>query len=158
MARNRPRTTQQLIAGQQLRRFADFTDQHRRWQQLLQSCFLKLQLEPLLEHCEVLNIRAHNLILQVSSGAIAQRIKTHQARIITHFQPEATVELERLEIRIRPAHKPATLRTATASAEPATERVREEQDAVSRLREQAALCDEPLRTQLLALAQKYEDN
>lgn len=158
MARNRPRTTQQLIAGQQLQRFADFTDQHRRWQQLLQSCFRKLQLVPLLEHCEVLNIRANNLILQVSSGAIAQRIKSHQARIITHFQPEATVELERLEIRIRPAHKTAAQQTAAASPEPATETVREEQDAVSRLRQQAALCDEPLRSQLLALAQKYEDN
>ncbi len=158
MARNRPRTTQQLIAGQQLQRFADFTDQHRRWQQLLQSCFQKLQLTPLLEHCEVLNIRAQNLILQVSSGAVAQRIKTHQARIITHFQPEATVELERLEIRVRPAHKPASLKASQASERSEPETVEKELDAVSRLRQQAALCDEPLRSQLLALAQKYEDS
>lgn len=158
MARNRPRTTKQLIAGQQLQRFADFTDQHRRWQQLLQSCFQKLQLSPLLEHCEVLNIRANHLILQVSSGAIAQRIKSYQARIITHFQPEATVELERLEIRIRPAHKPATPKPAKVSPAPATETLEKELDAVGRLRQQATLCDEPLRSQLLALAQKYEDS
>lgn len=148
MARNRLKTTQQLMVGQQLRHFADFTEQHARWQQLMCAALTEVQLAPLRAQVQVLNVRVHTLIVQVSSAAVAQRIKTVQGRIITHFADGARLEINALDIRIQP--KPAN------SAEKVQKVEVKQDDAVSKLRQQALLCDEPLRSQLLALADKYE--
>jgi hypothetical protein len=148
MARNRLKTTQQLMVAQQLRHFADFTEQHARWQQLMCAALTEVQLAPLRAHVQVLNIRAHTLIVQASSAAIAQRIKTVQGRIITHFADGARLEINTLDIRIQP--KPLN------SSEKVEKPEVKQDDSVSKLRQQALLCDEPLRSQLLALADKYE--
>ena len=148
MARNRLKTTQQLMSGQQLRHFADFTEQHARWQQLMCAALTEVQLAPLRAHVQVLNVRAHTLIIQASSAAVAQRLKTVQGRIITHFADGARLEINALELRIQP--KPANLPEKVEKIEV------KQDDAVSKLRQQALLCEEPLRSQLLALAAKYE--
>ncbi|RUO41767.1 hypothetical protein CWE22_06320 [Pseudidiomarina aestuarii] len=151
MARSRPRTLQHVLDGQRLQQFADFTEQHKRWQQQLRDCFHVLQLSPLSEHCQVLNVRAQTLIMQVSSAAIATRLKMQQSRIITYFRNEAMLAVERLELRIAPAanQPPAEPRKQSATSDSLS-------DTVKQLREQAEQCEEPLRSQLLALAAKYE--
>ncbi len=150
MARNRLKNTQQLMTGQQLRHFADFTEQHARWQQLMCAALTEVELAPLRTHVQVLNVRTHTLIVQVSSAAVAQRLKTVQGRIITHFADGARREINALELRIQP--KPLN------SPEKVQKPVVKQDDAVSKLRQQALLCEEPLRSQLLALASKYEQN
>lgn len=150
MARNRIKSTSQLLAAQQLRTFADFTEQHQRWQQLFAETLLELQLEALQAHLQVLNIRAHTLIVQASSAAVAQRLKSVQGRIITHFQARARLQIDGLELQIRPNSANAPISHKKATVDPA--------DTVAQLRHQASLCEEPLRSQLLALADKYQAN
>ncbi|MGQ4276625.1 DciA family protein [Pseudidiomarina sp. E22-M8] len=151
MPRRRPKKLDQLLGSQRLQQFADFTEQHQRWQQLLRDCFEKQPLQQLLPHCEVLAVRPPSLILQVSSAAVAQRLKTEQGRIITYFQTHAMATVTSLEIRIRPSRNVKSTDTTPAPAKVAVK----ESDTVRKLREQAELCDEPLRSQLLALADKY---
>ncbi|CAB0150999.1 hypothetical protein PSI9734_01416 [Pseudidiomarina piscicola] len=151
MPRRRPKKLDQLLGSQRLQQFADFTEQHLRWQQLLRDWFEKQSLQQLLPQCEVLAVRAPSLILQVSSAAVAQRLKTEQAGIITHFQTHAMPTVTSLEIRIRPSRNVSPTKAPAAAAKP----VVKESDTVRKLREQAQLCEEPLRSQLLALADKY---
>lgn len=153
MPRRRPKKLDQLLGSQRLQQFADFTEQHQRWQQLLRDCFKEQPSEQLLPHCEVIAVRTPSLILQVSSAAIAQRLKTEQGRIITYFQTHATPTVTSLEIRIRPGRNVSSGNTPPA---PPKAEVKES-DTVRKLREQAELCDEPLRSQLLALADKYSN-
>ena len=148
MARNRLKNTQQLMTGRQLRHFADFTEQHAGWQQLMCAALTEVQLAPLRAHVQVLNVRAHTLIVQASSAAVAQRLKTVQGRIITHFATGARIEINALDLRIQP--KPLN------SPEKVEKPEVKQDDAVSKLRQQALLCEEPLRSQLLALADKYQ--
>jgi len=160
MARKRPRDIQQLFGRQRLARFTDFTEQYLLWQQQLQHCFDALQLSPMLAHCKVVSVRAHTLVLEVSSAALASRLKQQQGRIITYFQSGSTLPITDLEVRVRPG--------THASAQTALQAVQKtdiietkpeapkENEAVRKLREQAELCEEPLRSQLLALADKYE--
>ncbi|MDN7124342.1 hypothetical protein [Pseudidiomarina terrestris] len=151
MPRRRPKKLDQLLGSQRLQQFADFTEQHQRWQQLLRDCFEKHSLQQLLPQCEVIAVGASALILQVSSAPIAQRLKTDQAGIITYFQTHATPAVTSLEIRIRPGRHVKSTETPPA---PVKVEVKES-DTVRKLREQAELCEEPLRSQLLALADKY---
>lgn len=158
MARKRPRDIQQLFGGQRLQRFTDFTEQYQRWQQQLQQCFDALQLSPLLAHCKVVSVRAHTLVLEASSAALANRIKLQQSRIITHFQSESTGHISRLEVQVRP-HMRTPLAQSTEKPTQAVQKSSNNDDeTVAKLRQQAELCEEPLRSQLLALAEKYEKN
>src|SRR5690554_3153053 len=102
MARKRPRDIQQLFGRQRLARFTDFTEQYQLWQQQLQHCFDALQLSPLLAHCKVVSVRAHTLVLEVSSAALASRLKLQQDRIITYFQSGSTGHISQMEVRVRP--------------------------------------------------------
>lgn len=156
MARKRPRDIQQLFGGQRLQRFTDFTEQYQRWQQQLQQCFVALQLSPLLAHCKVVSVRAHTLVLEVSSAALASRIKLQQSRIITHFQDESTGHISRLDVQVRPKIGTPSPQTAEKVSQPVQNASKNDDETVAKLRQQAALCDEPLRSQLLALAEKYE--
>jgi hypothetical protein len=148
MARNRLKNPQQLMTAQQLRQFADFSEQHTRWQQLIGVALSELQLAPLRSHVQVLNVRANTLIIQVSSAAVAQRLKSVQGRIITHFADGARTEINAIDWRIQP--KPIN------SPEKIEKPEVKQNDTVNTLRQQALLCDEPLRSQLLALADKYQ--
>ena len=122
MARKRPRDIQQLFGGQRLQRFTDFTEQYQRWQQQLQQCFVALQLSPLLAHCKVVSVRAHTLVLEVSSAALASRIKLQQSRIITHFQDESTGHISRLEVQVRPKISTPSLQPVEKAPQPAQTR------------------------------------
>lgn len=160
MARKRPRDIQQLFGRQRLARFTDFTEQYQLWQQQLQHCFDALQLSPMLVHCKVVSVRAHTLVLEVSSAALASRLKQQQGRIITYFQSGSTLPITELEVRVRPSTGGGT-QTAPQAAQKtgiikAIPEAPKENEAVRKLREQAELCEEPLRSQLLALADKYE--
>ncbi|MBR9906896.1 MAG: DUF721 domain-containing protein [Gammaproteobacteria bacterium] len=165
MARKRPRDIQQLFGRQRLARFTDFTEQYQLWQQQLQHCFDALQLSPMLAHCKVVSVRAHTLVLEVSSAALASRLKQQQRRIITHFQSESTGDISQLDVRVRPSlgaskpiptqSKPQVDKIPEDSVSSGTP-MNEAQKAAKQLREQAELCEEPLRSQLLALADKYE--
>ncbi|RUO62489.1 DciA family protein [Pseudidiomarina insulisalsae] len=152
MPRKRPKKLDQLLGSQRLQQFADFTEQHQRWQQLMRDCFAKQPLAELISQCEVVAVSAPSLIIKVSSAAVGQRIKTEQERIITYFQTHATPAITRLEIRIRPGRQASATPPPPAQPKPA----QNESDTVRKLREQAALCEEPLRSQLLALADKYD--
>ncbi|GAB3288948.1 DciA family protein [Pseudidiomarina andamanensis] len=156
MARKRPRDIQQLFGGQRLQRFTDFTEQYQRWQQQLQQCFVALQLSPLLAHCKVVSVRAHTLVLEVSSAALASRIKLQQSRIITHFQDESTGHISRLDVQVRPKIGTPSPQTAEKVSQPVQNASKNDDETVAKLRQQAELCEEPLRSQLLALAEKYE--
>lgn len=156
MARKRPRDIQHLFGGQRLQRFTDFTDQYQRWQQQLQQCFDALQLSPLLAHCKVVSVRAHTLVLEVSSAALASRIKLQQARIITHFESESTGHISRLEVEVRPQIRTPSSQAEAKPAQVTKKPNQNNDDTVAKLRQQAELCEEPLRSQLLALANKYE--
>lgn len=160
MTRKRPRDIQQLFGRQRLARFTDFTEQYQLWQQQLQHCFGALQLSPMLAYCKVVSVRAHTLVLEASSAALANRLKQQQQRIITYFQSGSTLPITELEVRVRPSagrnsqNPPQTVqKTDIIEAKPEASK---ENEAVKKLREQAALCEEPLRSQLLALADKYE--
>ena len=155
MARRRPKHLQQLFGSQQLQQFADFTEQYQLWQQLLSDCLQETSLAELAASCEVIAVRAPSLIIQVSSAAIGQRIKTEQGRIITHFQTHATPAVASLEVRIRPSRPAVAPESRTAPQKAAPKELVTESETVKKLREQAALCEEPLRSQLLALADKY---
>ncbi len=156
MARKRPRNIQQLFSSQRFQRFTDFTEQHRRWQQQLQQCFAALQLAPLSQHCTVVSVRAHTLIIEVPSAAVANRLKLQQQRIITHFQDESTGQITQLELRIRPKASPSSQNPLAAAPKQPPKPPTNEPDVVAQLRAEAARCEEPLRSQLLALADKYE--
>lgn len=165
MARKRPRDIQHLFGRQRLARFTDFTEQYQLWQQQLQHCFDALQLSPMLAHCKVVSVRAHTLVLEVSSAALASRLKQQQGRIITYFQSGSTGDVAQLEVRVRPSlgantpmptqPKPQVDKLPENSVSSDTP-MSEAQRAAKQLREQAELCQEPLRSQLLALADKYE--
>ncbi len=148
MARNRLKNPQQLMTAQQLRHFADFSEQHAHWQQCIGAALTELQLAPLRSHVQVLNVRANTLIIQVASAAVAQRLKTVQGRIITHFADGARTEIKAIDWRIQP--KPLNSPDKIEKAE------LKQSDTVNTLRQQALLCEEPLRSQLLALADKYQ--
>lgn len=152
MPRKRPKQLDQLLGNQRLQQFADFTERHQRWQQQLRDCLTQQSLSELVPHCEVISVSAPSLIIKVSSAAIGQRIKTAQAGIITYFQSHATPAVTALEIRVRPARQPCATSTPQRTEKP----TKSESETVKKLREQAALCDEPLRSQLLALADKYD--
>jgi len=156
MARKRPRDIQQLFGGQRLQRFTDFTEQYQRWQQQLQQCFVALQLSPLLAHCKVVSVRAHTLVLE-TSAALASRIKLQQSRIITHFQDESTGHISRLDVQVRPKIGTPSPQTAEKVSQPVQNASKNDDETVAKLRQQAELCEEPLRSQLLALAEKYEN-
>lgn len=151
MARRRPKKLDQLLGSQRLQQFADYSEQYTRWQQLLSDCFSQSALHELAPHCEVIQINAASLTLKVSSAAIGQRIKTEQERIITYFQTHATPAVNRIEIRIRPSAQRVSQRLENTPEKS----VKTESETVQKLRQQAELCDEPLRSQLLALADKY---
>lgn len=151
MARRRPKKLDQLLGSQRLQQFADYSEHYTQWQQLLRDCFSQLGLDELAPHCEVIQLNAPSLTLKVSSAAVGQRIKTEQGRIITYFQTHATPAADRIEIRIRPNRSQLSQAPQKAPAKQAPT----ESDTVKKLREQAALCEEPLRSQLLALADKY---
>lgn len=152
MPRKRPKQLDQLLGSQRLQQFADFTEQHQRWQQQMRDCFAEQSLSELVPHCEVIAVSAPSLIIKVSSAAVGQRIKTAQGRIITYFQSHATPAIRSLEIRIRPARQDS----ATTERQRSEKTTKTESETVRKLREQAALCEEPLRSQLLALADKYQ--
>jgi len=152
MPRKRPKQLDQLLGSQRLQQFADFTEQHQRWQQQMRDCLQEQSLRELVPHCEVIAVSAPSLIIRVSSAAIGQRIKTAQGRIITYFQSHATPAVTQLEIRVRPSRQANTTPAPQAAEKP----TRNESETVKKLREQAALCEEPLRSQLLALADKYQ--
>lgn len=156
MARKRPRNIQQLFSSQRFQRFTDFTHQYQHWQQQLQQCLAGLGLTPLSQHCTVVSVRAHTLIIEVPSAAIANRLKLQQQRIITHFQDESTGQITQLEVRIRPTSNDASEQAVSIDKTPPPKAAAEEVSVVTQLREQAARCEEPLRSQLLALADKYE--
>ncbi|WP_404408838.1 DciA family protein [Pseudidiomarina marina] len=156
MARKRPRDIQQLFGGQRLQRFTDFTEQYQRWQQQLQQCFVALQLSPLLAHCKVVSVRAHTLVLEVSSAALASRIKLQQSRIITYFQDESTGHISRIDVQVRPKISTPSLQPTEKAPQPVKNAGENDDETVAKLRRQAELCEEPLRSQLLALAEKYE--
>ncbi|WP_417658728.1 DciA family protein [Pseudidiomarina sp.] len=158
MARKRPRDIQQLFGGQRLQRFTDFTEQYQRWQQQLQQCFDALQLSPLLAHCKVVSVRAHTLVLEASSAALANRIKLQQSRIITHFQSESTGHISRLEVQVRPQMRTPLAQSMEKPTQAVQKTGNNDDETVAKLRQQAELCEEPLRSQLLALAEKYEKN
>ncbi len=152
MSRTRPRDLKKLIGGQKLQRFTDFTEQYRRWQQLLHDCLQSVELTPLRDHCHVLAVRANTLVLEASTAAVASRLKLQQHRIITYFSNDAMPHVNSLEVQIKPQRQ-AKLAEAPVKTK---ELPKSESDTVTKLRQQAQLCEEPLRSQLLALADKYE--
>ncbi|PWW12998.1 uncharacterized protein DUF721 [Pseudidiomarina tainanensis] len=170
MARTRPRNLQQLIDGKQLRRFTDFTEQYQLWQQLLNDCLISLQLAPLSAYCKVLSVRANTLVIEAASGTIASRLKLQQGRIITHFAANSTTAINQLEVQVRPVSQTPAMRQADnhnptpaapvpqqpTTAPAGSGSAPSKSSAASQLRQQAQLCPEPLRSQLLALADKYE--
>lgn len=158
MARKRPRDLQQLFGGQRLQRFTDFTEQYQIWQQQLQQCFAALQLSPLLPHCKVVSVRAHTLSLEVTSAAIGNRIKQQQSGIITHFGADSTLPITQLDVRVKPTAQYPNMPTAVAPQKTAPKAPSDDDDTIAKLRQQAQLCEEPLRSQLLALAEKYENS
>jgi hypothetical protein len=97
-------------------------------------------------------------VLEASSAALASRIKLQQSRIITHFQDESTGHISRLEVQVRPKINTPSPQLAETAPQPTQNAGKDENDTVAKLREQAQLCEEPLRSQLLALAEKYEKN
>src|SRR5690554_4746033 len=133
MARKKPRNIQQLFSSQRFQRFTDFTEQHRRWQQQLQQCLAGLGLTPLSQHCTVVSVRAHTLIIEVPSAAIANRLKLQQQRIITHFQDESTGQITQLEVRIRPTSNDASEQAVSIDKTPPSKAAAEEVSVVTQL-------------------------
>ena len=160
MTRRKIRTTEQVIRTARLRQFADFTEQHRVWQQQLRACLQKLGSEHLQQHAEVLAIREQTLHLHTTSAAVATRLKQLQSGIITYFAREAMLPVQQLSVRTAPKTPAVTTSQSAAAptaAQPSAKTAPpDEHHAAAQLRAQAALVDEPLRSQLLALAAKFE--
>lgn len=123
---------------QTLQRYAQFAAQHKQWQLL----FRQIVGQPLADHCQLLNVREQILIVQTTAATWATQLKLKQGDIITHFQQDAMVEVSQMDIRIKPDSK------ASVYASSAKQSRRE------RLLDLAARSEEPLRSELLRLAEK----
>ena len=136
-----PKTPSELLrTGQQpmaetLRHYAQFAAQLSQWQQLFKNCVDKAPAQ----HCQLVNIRDGELIIKAGSGSWSTKLKFQQAAIITYFQNNATVPVNKLSVKVSP-------------------NVNTTNDNAQRLRNMAEGCSEPLRLQLEALAAKFDNN
>lgn len=141
---HKPKTPKQWLRSnvepqsQTLQRYAQFAVQLKQWQQL----FAEAAQRPLTEHCQLINVRDNKLIVEADSATWATQLKLQQGRIITHFQQDATVAVQTIEIKV----KPQLDRSALASSEKASRRER-----ILRLAENS---QEPLKSELLKMADR----
>lgn len=141
---NRPKTPKQWLRTrvepqtQPLQHYAQFAVQLKQWQLLFQ----RLLERPLSDHCQLLNVRDGKLIVETDAATWATQLKFQQARIITHFQQDAMIEVNEIEVKI----KPGADRALTASTEQQSRRER-----ILRLAENS---QEPLKSELLKIAEK----
>lgn len=149
MSRQPKTPTQWLRSGQRplsttLRQYAQFAAQLSQWQQLFAQCIDKSTRE----HCQLLNIRDGQMILHADSGSWATRLKLQQASIITHFRDNATVPVDRLSIKVSPSMN--SMKTSVESPGG--------NSSAERLLAMAEGCEEPLKSELRALAAKFTAN
>ena len=123
---------------QTLQHYAQFAVQLKQWQQL----FAQTLGMPLVDHCQLINVRDGKLIVETDAATWATQLKLQQARIITHFQQDATVAVSTMEIKV----KPQLDKVAMASSP--------QQSRRERLLRLAENSQEPLKTELLKLANK----
>lgn len=141
---HKPKTPKQWLRSnvepqaQTLQRYAQFAAQLKQWQQL----FADAAQRPLIEHCQLINVRDNKLIVEADSATWATQLKLQQGRIITHFQQDATVAVQTIEIKV----KPQLDRGALANSEKASRRER-----ILRLAETS---QEPLKSELLKMAER----
>lgn len=152
--RKRPQALQSVISQTSLRTYYDFTERFTQWQQLLAECLTETQRD----HCILLNLRDQQLLVAVPSGAWLTQLKAQESRIITHFQANATSKPNRLIIQVLPKLFSAKEVTESSpkKAEASPQPKAEELSQADVLRKQAERCEEPLRSQLLALAARYD--
>ncbi|MDV6316015.1 DUF721 domain-containing protein [Idiomarina sp. HP20-50] len=149
MSRHPKTPSQWLRSGQKplsatLRHYAQFAAQLSHWQQLFQQCVDKNTNQ----HCQLLNIRDGQMIIHVDNGSWATRLKLQQAAIITHFRHNATVPVHSLSIKVSPSMN---------SFEKSIKNQKDSNSA-DRLLAMAEGCDEPLKSELKALAAKFTAN
>lgn len=155
--RLRPQALTKIANKPSLRHFHDFTERFRDWQQLFAAALPSVSAT----QARVLKVQGSQLKIATRSAAWAKHVQQHEHAIITHFNQDATFAVQRLEVVVAPAlfqhlqqlfgTQPEALAqpTSTPAAEPTPT------DAVTKLRQQAQHCEEPLRSQLLALADHY---
>ena len=157
----RPQPVEAILASRQLRRYQQFAEQYRQWQRHLHDLLGK----QVASHCEVISIREERLLIRVDSAAWATRLKFQQRAIITYFQNHAMASVTSLEIKINPGVKQSaqTPNEGTSAASENAQSTPVKQPSIvtteasaSKLKRLAADCDEPLKSQLLALAAKFE--
>lgn len=153
--RLRPQALTKIANKPSLRHFHDFTERFRYWQQLFAAALPTISAT----QARVLKVQGSQLKIATRSAAWAKHIQQHEHAIITHFNEDATFAVQRIEVVVAPdlfqhlqqllGAEPEPLRQPNqpAAATPS--------DAVAKLRQQAQHCDEPLRSQLLALADHY---
>ncbi|WP_404401463.1 DUF721 domain-containing protein [Idiomarina seosinensis] len=141
---NKPKTPQQWMRSrvqpqtQTLQRYAQFAAELKQWQQL----FRHIVGSPLADHCQLLNVRDEKLIVRTDAAGWATQLKLQQNAIITHFQQDAMIAVNCLEIQIKPGEDGAR----GGPAETLTRR--------QRILQLAENSQEPLRSELLKIAEK----
>lgn len=140
---HKPKTPKQWLRSgvqpqtQTLRNYAQFAAQLKQWQQL----FRQVVPETLAAHCQVLNVRDNKLVVETDAATWATQLKFLQSDIITHFQQDAMPQLRQLDVRVKPAsQQQATVASSLTRKE--------------RLLRLAETSDEPLKSELLKMAEK----
>lgn len=141
---HKPKTPKQWLRTsvepqtQLLQHYAQFAVQLKQWQQL----FKRITGHPLHDHCQLINVRDNKLIVEVSAATWATQLKMQQARIITHFQQDATVAVDTMEVKVKPRQ--------TAGLDNGDDKV-SRRERILRLAENS---QEPLKSELLRIADK----
>ncbi|MGM0525287.1 MAG: DciA family protein [Pseudomonadota bacterium] len=141
---NKPKTPKQWMRTrvqpqtQTLQHYAQFAAQLKQWQLLFQ----RVAGRPLADHCQLLNVRDKKLIVKADAATWATQLKLKQNAIITHFQQDAMIAINQLEVTI----KPPSDKDAYAPTQQLSRR--------ERILKLAEGSEEPLRSELLKLAEK----
>ncbi len=139
---SKPKTTKQWLNNQRdhntLSQYAQFAAQLRDWQLL----FARSLPANLAGQCELLNVREGQIIVRTRSASAASQLRTLSAQLITAFCNNGA-SVQEVSIDIDPAQNKASNRDNTA---PVSRRQR-----LLNLAEQSS---EPLKTQLLKLAEQ----
>lgn len=141
---HKPKTPKQWLRSrvepqtQTLHRYAQFAVQLKQWQQLFAAAVGR----PLIDHCQLLNVRNGKLIVETDAATWATQLKLQQGRIITHFQQDATIAINSMEIKVKPGFE----RGSVVGTEKESRRER-----ILRLAENS---QEPLKSELLKLAER----
>lgn len=78
---------------------------------------------PMAEHCQVANLRGHQLILAADSSVWATRVRYHTPQLLSHFRQLGSVEIDKVRVHIRTEtsrNDPPQRRQASISASAGT--------------------------------------